>query len=367
MIYKCEPCNYETNDKSNLTRHKKSMKCVFKSNEQTIKSVIGNPKLPKSNPKSSTNNKIGKEKEDNKKIECDGCGKQFTYKQGLSKHKKKCKSSDKLVPMSQVEEMVKKIKRDTEFKIIKLENELLKQRLRDKDDDMKDFKNIATTAVKTNNKATTKTISALSYVIKNFKNAPAIHKFSNYPLLVSDDKKKSISEIVIHYHDKGELAKFVGDKLLLDYKKADPSKQCIWSTDVVRSTYMIHDEIDDELTWCRDKGNKVSEYVIMPALKHIKDELINYKSDLNWKIQNDEISALSVYKKIESASEITQSIDSGKLVKEIIKYICPFLYLSAITSDVKKLQHDTNTDEADDTDDSDEDSDSDEEIEEFDL
>jgi len=59
MAYKCEICNYESNDKSNYNRHLKSSTHIIKMNSDKHKKVF----------------------------DCK-CGKKFAYLSGLSRHKK---------------------------------------------------------------------------------------------------------------------------------------------------------------------------------------------------------------------------------------------------------------------------------------
>src|SRR5579863_6667980 len=130
MTHRCESCNYETDDKSNYTRHCKSKSHIDKSNEQKM----FDSKLAEISPELAEIS-LNKSNEQTKKFVCGKCGKDFKHGSSLSKHRKICKSNETqlMIPLSEHENKIKLIENEAKMKLIEQENKLLKEQMKDKE------------------------------------------------------------------------------------------------------------------------------------------------------------------------------------------------------------------------------------------
>src|SRR5579883_2080051 len=113
MKYQCKECNYETDDKSNWYKHKKSKKHIENSN----KLLIMNPVESNKNPIESNKNLDKKECKPSKYI-CDICKLSYSTTSNLSKHRKKClNENDNL--------LIKKLKDENKMLELSKQNEII--------------------------------------------------------------------------------------------------------------------------------------------------------------------------------------------------------------------------------------------------
>jgi hypothetical protein len=213
MKYKCEICNYETDDKSHLNRHFKTKKHTSKNlkvpkyiPEYTRNIPRYTRNIPENIPDFEKNKKIQacelesmitasddilSESETDKKTSvfsnendgffCRNCGKNFKHKSGYYRHKNhRCKEKDyRTINNDIVDKLQKKIdslKREKDFHrekedIYKTENEF--------------HKNLTTNA----GNIIGKSLSTLAYVMNNFKHPPQIKAIDNdeFKRLVFED------------------------------------------------------------------------------------------------------------------------------------------------------------------------------------
>ncbi len=313
--YMCSLCNYDTDRFTDLARHNKTMKHIQKENESKTKNINVTIKSPQSHPKVTIN-------------KCENCEKIFSYKQGLSRHRKTCKTDNAAE--------VAKLK----AQIIELENKNLKEQNEYLKKDNIVLQNIAQSATDTSKTS----CSALNFVVNNYKNTPCIEKFNDYKLLKHGNEDHSISVIVIHKYNRNELCSFIGDILVTKYKKPNPEEQPVWNSDSERLAYLIRELTKDNTErWFTDKGGiKLSSYIVKPILDHIKDELEVYT-----KVSNDDLISnenLSIdeqadlRKQIMSGHKVINIIKNGILDKEIIKYISHYFHLDRKT-EIKLIEH----------------------------
>ena len=175
-------------------------------------------------------------------------------------------------------------KRDNEKKIEELEkqNKILLE-----------LANNNATALKDNANVAKKSVSAMSYTLKHFDNAPPMglledEQFNKMSKLLMYDlkgKRKtecSIEEVILYHHKQNTLHGILGDLIVKVYKKKNPEKQSVWSSDVSRLTFIVKDIIgkSKKSKWITDKkGIHFTEAIIDPLLEKIKDLLIEYNDE----------------------------------------------------------------------------------------
>lgn len=323
MKYCCDECNYETDYQTNLNRHNLTKK--------HLKNVA-----------------VGNIDDQQKTYDCDKCQKSFSTRQSLFAHRKLVTCIDSK------DESLKLIEENYNLKIkiveyeMKKEIEQLKDQMKDKEiehlketikeqsKDKESFKKLAEGSVEVSNKS----MSALNYAIKYYSNAPPMQIFNNFAIFLEGNEKYELDEIMIHYYEKDKLCSYIGDKLIKEYKKADPVTQSMWVGDVNRMSYILKENDNNKgkgksSSWNKDKeGISMAKYMIEPTLEHIKSELINYKNELCPVIQEGEFSASHrniLMKKLESSVGIIDSINNNELTGNIIKYIAPHFYLNRNT------------------------------------
>jgi hypothetical protein len=341
MKYICNPCNYETNDFSNYSKHKSTRKHKFKcisANNISIESKQSQPIININQPIISTNQN-NKTIELDGKLSCPNCRKLFSYKQSLSRHKKTCKEN---VPtIKDLQNEVEKLK--TQLLISSLQAEI-----KNKDTKIELLtKNNATLAtVAENNSETSKTsCSALSFILKNYKSAPCIKPFDKFELLLEGNDDYSVAEVVIHKYKRKELQSYIGDILIKQYKKENPGDQSMWTTDAARLAWMIRElTADDEEEWYTDKGGvKTSKYTTKPILEHIKEDLLRYINEAKELLLDEELSQdkqTELRHNTIDGFNVLQIIANNELGKSIIKYISTFFHLDRkpITKDLPLLE-----------------------------
>lgn len=323
MKFHCDLCEYSTEDRSNFQKHERSEKHLI------------NLKEKQNNDKK------------NKEIACLNCNRTFSQPSSFHRHKKNCdkdtivqlkqdykeklKSYEEKIKITEFEYKDKIQKYEIELVALKTENAALKDKVIDnkemfkiivgENDYHKDLVNNAGTIVKTS-------VNALSYVASNYKEAPAIEKFSNFEIL-NKDKKYELYEVVMFYFEQNNIGKFFGENIVHIYKKDDPCQQSIWNSDTTRYAYMIREIINEKTTWSLDKGgHKVREYAVYPILQHVKKDLNGFVAKMSLKLLDPNANFEKIQKQILLAHKIIEQIDNGTICQEIMKYISPFFFLN---------------------------------------
>lgn len=330
MKFSCKPCNYETNDKSNINRHLKSLAHdkiirIQNHNKTALKKRSSAP--PKS--KSATN-LVAEQQElelsDDKKFTCEYCNNSFSKLFNLQRHQKICKSREL---------------NSKESRITKLENEI---------HEMKTFfmdyvKNnpsanaliphsLNTNSHNTNSHNTTYNISVKNYVQRHYPNAPALMGMADYSRLTYDDNgkenKDEFVDTLVYEHKNSALHKYLGDFIVGYYKKENPSEQSMWTSDTSRLTYIIKELLFNKKSiWNHDyKGTKTKNYIVTPLLQHMKKYLDEYWIEhlKHFKTTNlDNLNKLdAIYRNI---YDIKKNVDNGTLSNDIIRYMAPHFYM----------------------------------------
>ena len=323
MKYICNFCNYETDL---LFSHKKHLKT-----QKHIKNVT---EYANNNTKNHKTFKVHSSKRQNlprKEFKCTFCDKIFYSSSNLTRHTKTCpkKMQMESYSMNEIEKRDYEIARLIELRKhdLDLHDQLYKQQ-QDEIIHLKSLIKNAGAVIKTS-------VSALSYVAQNYNNAPILKKIEDYSYLeyADDDDTEDefdLTQTLLNHHNDKTLVTYIGDIIVRNYKKDDPTKQSIWNSDSVRLTYVIRELIDKKPDWTVDKkGVKTIKYIIAPLLEYIRELMEHFLE--NNKLENYLDEHISKMKKrmdnIKLASEICFIIKNKSLSEQILKYIAPHFYL----------------------------------------
>jgi len=331
MKYICEICDYSTDIHCNYQKHMISKKHI----EKTTK--IAN--LPSKNPLMTTNlpSEIVHE--------CMYCDKKYKNNTHLSRHKKTCTEKQNLIDKYLQKEKEKDaVIKELQDKLL-CKEDIIKSKdanLKSKDEtililthetkNLKTMLNCAGTLVE-------KSTSNLSYLNKHYPNAPALEYITDIvdiPDLHEDLKEDQVVDNIIYEYKNHTLTSFIGDMIVKNYKKTDPTQQSLWNSDNDRLTYMIRSLLANEsIQWEVDKkGINTTKYIIKPIIDYIKKQLENYiiTCEVSRKDKTRKLMG-SVYK-MADCRIIIANINDGTLADNILKYISPHLYIVKETQEL---------------------------------
>jgi hypothetical protein len=290
--YRCLNCSKISNDKSNMTRHIKTIKC----------------------------------NKENKPVKSSG---EKTNVESL------CEIMDIAMEIHN---------RDKRMKMIKLFIDE-KEKLRDKEleltSKMKDIyenenefhKKVAVNAGQIVNK----TMNMLTYAAQNLKESPKLEMLdsktarnllkyeSDNGCLKKDLENDKIAEYIAKMSEAKILPKHLGNTLVGHYKHDDPNRQSLWTTDVNRVKFITRTNDG----WIKDaNGDIINKNIITPLLKEvaiIMDEYCNTRSS-----HIDKMSGIEEAKFVEVSEQrlnIKSDIITKRLNKSIIKHIAPYFIM----------------------------------------
>lgn len=296
MQFNCKLCNYETGTKYCYQKHLKTKK----HNENINKTKIVN----------QTNEHI-----------CNFCNNRFTTASSLARHHKSCIQKNQLIHVVS--------DKDKEIEHLKDEIKHLNDKIDMFQSENRNLKTIVTNAgsiIKTS-------VSTLSYVMKNYTNAPALEQLIDYDSIQYNEKDDEfdLMKMIFHHHRKRSLAGYLGDFIVKSYKKNDPSQQALWNSDAVRLNYIVREIINKKTDWTVDKGGiKTTSYIIDPFLEYIRTLLVDFNDDnkLEDFLHDNIIRMKQRMDNLNASAEIIADIKNKVLSEQIIKYIAPHFYLS---------------------------------------
>jgi hypothetical protein len=180
------------------------------------------------------------------------------------------------------------------------------------------------------NSNNTYNISVKNYLQQNYPNAPHLESIIEPEKIKYDQHDDEFIDALVYNYNNKILDKYIGDFLIKCYKKDDPSKQSMWSSDISRLTYVIKELLsNNQSIWNHDyKGIKIKEYIIRPLLRYIKEYVDEYWMSNLDQFKNTDIKKINKFSKIyNSLHMIKKDIDNDILTDEIVKYIAPNFYI----------------------------------------
>ena len=314
MKFTCNFCNYSTDVKFCYEKHLNTKKHIEKINE--------NPKI--SSKYHETIIDLIPENE----FKCVFCNNIYTNSGNLSRHKTTCLEKKTLIDEFKMQLLLKD-------EILKQKDETLKQMdetLKRADETIFILKSevVHLKAIVNNTGSIIKTsVSAMAYVIKNYKDAPALESIKDYAAIHYEQDNTTFVENLIYEHNNNKLHIYISDFIIKTYKTDDPAKQSLWNSDTSRLTYLIREIItNNKVDWKVDKkGIKTTKFIIEPILKYIDDQIRNYVEsyEIDHKVSAKEAERQMM--KLKSGMEIIKNIETKVLSEEILKYITPYFYL----------------------------------------
>lgn len=290
--YVCELCNYNTERKTEYSRHLNTTKHQQKVNDTPNNKKYKNKSQATARDVNTTLAVI------EKVYKCNICKNTFSRNSSLSRHKKTC----------------------IEGKIKDQEIERIKQEAKEKEEQYK--KQLETYEQLLKSMTSPQTINYYNYIVQNYPDAPALEGQKSYKNLL-ESKIMTLIDVICMYHDDNKIVNFIGDFIIKAYTKKEPKNQSIWSTDISRLTYIISESCNNinnesKNNWTYDKkGAKTKKIIIEPALNYVREQLVKFCKENGGSTEGH------ILKKMIIANTTIQSIDSGELSDKINKYIAP--------------------------------------------
>ena len=306
--YECKTCNYLTSRTDNYTRHMNSKRHHKKVSE--VDNIIVNTNLSTSGcsrkPTAARKYVSDKSISDNinmseKQYICESCGNIFYRLSNLTRHHKICINSNS--------EMTK-----------------LKEQLKIYMDKAKHYKHLFEEA----GSVVKKSIGAVSYIMNNYKSAPALKTITIDDFNENIPKKDKVAEHILSAYKNKTLSKYIGNVIIKVYKKDNPKQQSIWNTDDNRLSYMLKEIIENKTkssNWIVDKkGTKTAKYIVKPLLDHIRALLEEYNLSINPADYKYDASGMQLLLENSRALlKLANDIDTGITSTEVLKYISAHL------------------------------------------
>jgi hypothetical protein len=321
-IYKCTICNYITKDTSNLKRHNKTKKHLTNTSTKTTVAPENFAKLVNTQQTTSelpVNYKNAINIIEKSKYVCEYCGKCITRYNNVNKHLNSC-----------IEKKKKEFDSDHKFELLNLKLDQYEKNVTHQTKETQHYKDEAEYYKQLLMEAgglVKKSVSALTYSVTNYNDAPPIKTIEVAKIKTFKDSNKKIAEDILSAYKHKTLNQYLGDIIIIIYKKDNPLDQSIWNTDDVRFTYIIKELLNNKSSnWIVDKkGIKTGQYLINPLLEYIKKSITSYQKEYDMSTL-DNMDVLNMF--IENSKkimEVINGIDDGVIAKDVLKYISSHL------------------------------------------
>jgi hypothetical protein len=174
-------------------------------------------------------------------------------------------------------------------------------------------------------------VSVKNYVQQNYPDAPPLEELHDYSSIKYALEYDDFIDTIVYNYNHSCLHKYFGDFIIKYYKKDDPSKQSMWSSDTARLTYIIKELLSNKGSiWNHDyKGVKTKNYIITPLLEYIKEYIDEYWIKNIDMFKSSDLEQLNKFNKIyQTIYKIRKDIENEVLSNDIVRYIAPHFYMS---------------------------------------
>mgnify|MGYP001426063450 CR=1 FL=1 len=248
MKFNCNICNYSTDVKFAFEKHNDSNKHKIKVMETT--------KRTSSKPQANLNPIFVEIKCKNKLIQsnthkCDYCDNMYSTNSSLIRHKKICLTREQNAIHTKYCDEIALLKneilllqeKNTNYQNLYEKETNITSILKSENAHLKSIVNNASSVIKTS-------VSTMAYVIKNYKEAPALESLKDYSAIHYEQNNTEFVDNLIYEHSHNKLHIYLSDFIIKTYKKEDPNKQSIWNSDTSRLTYLIREIItNNKMYW----------------------------------------------------------------------------------------------------------------------
>lgn len=380
-------CNFITSNKANYSVHlktKKHQKKVSRATEGPTISHSKNTVKPhlKSKKKSAKN---GTKKDKSKLFQCDYCGENLSRRDSLRRHQRSCakKRIQEISADSKLKEMELKLEYERELRQMEIKQTKIYKAeagyYRDIFNDTKDMMKTTVNAFRLLSEAIANPKALQSPCLDDLrmlydkmtknKTIQAIEDAQGLIEEVTDEIEDSCSESVddsendsdeitsdsdeveeeeehkpirkkdddfiedlFQQHSDGTIHEYIGNMIIVLYKKDDHKDQVIFNSDPNRLTYIISKVLyeDGEVKWHIDKGGiDTKKIIIKPILDGLRPILFEYYvRKCKYGDERDNGRRLRIEERVLT---MIKEIDNEKLHNKIIKYIANSFYMDRET------------------------------------
>jgi hypothetical protein len=333
-IYKCDICNFISNNKTNYTNHLKTT--IHINNINTKHEIIDDSKIEVLLLKQQI--EFLKEKteilEEKKELESK-----------LIKAELESKFESKLIKEKTENKMLQKQSKE-KTKLIKENN---KQLLKTKDEQIDLIQKNNLESIKhAYSEGKMNAMSFVSVCYNKTPKMPFLPKDAKY--VVSDvksdkeikywiDKRPEfadeyIAERLLHIYERKDFANYICSIVFKAYKKDDPAEQTFWASDVSRLIYIVRSTLNQKDEWVYDKkGLIIKESIIDPLLNEVYDIITKYKKYMEDKYLHSTIKEESDYYMsklpiLKVAENLIKDFRNRQSIKnQIIRVLAPMFFL----------------------------------------
>jgi len=341
MSYECTICGLEKTTASNFAKHIKSAKhTMFLQLEQA--------------------------KQTNEQHVCNYCKRSFMHAKTLTSHYEKCKNiknlqinyENKIVDIqNQYENKINELQSKHDMEI-KLKDVIIASRdstiatndttIKKLETDINYHKSEVEYIKSVLNASGTilnKSVSTLQYLINTYKTSPPFKILDDISTIENNGgdyentnpdnndpvtKNTLFVEHLILKFKNQLLVKYLGDFLIVKYKKGDLSQQSLWNSDVSRLSYIVRHKLNDNSSeWKTDKKGVITqEIAIDPLLKYIGESIIKYYASPNMQMDPKATCYDALHERLGYVTQMKKYIEEKIISPELLKYIAPFFYLT---------------------------------------
>ena len=352
-MFTCIECEYQTSKRSNYERHLNSLvhKQVFnKLYENKIK------ELEKQVIDMSSENKINNEKIKSSEEKVAMLEKQLQEKTAI--FEKQLQEKTKLINrLMDKDDNNSKQLIEAKSDAIQSNTKIIDKLMETNNDNMQYIKNNADKILVGAGQIINHTMSGYSYINKTYKDAPVLEPVIDYSQYFKcgercdaykyeTDDNYYVRELIYHY-DHGTLISYISDVFIQIYKKQEPEKQSLWTTDASRLTYYIrlhNKEINRDEWVCDKEGRSLINKTIKPMVGFLFKKA---KAFLNEKSAKCDLTACqNSYQLVDYLSGTPTKLPNSKVARtihdEIVRYICPKFKLVGHNSNNLRIELDAN-------------------------